>query len=61
VSAYKPPQVAKAVAAACTAAVGTLITGVADDGLSGTELVIVVLSTLAAAAAVFATPNAPTQ
>lgn len=55
---YTLGQVSKALAAGCTAAGGTVVTAVAQDGVSGGELAVIILSTLAAFFAVFATPNA---
>lgn len=50
-------QYAKAIAAACTAAAGTIGTAIVEGGISGGEWALIVLGTVAAAALVFAVPN----
>lgn len=54
---YSPKHVAKAIVAFCAGAAGALATAAAENEVTGTELTIVVLTAVGAAAAVFATPN----
>lgn len=51
------PQVAKAIAAGASAAVGAITVSAVDDGVTGGELLVVFLTILAAAATTYATPN----
>ena len=48
---------AKAIAAGATAAVGAITVSAVDDGMTGGELLVVLLTVLAAAATTYATPN----
>lgn len=51
------PSIAKAVIAGVTALTGTLITALADNGITATEWVLVASTTVLAVAAVWATTN----
>lgn len=53
------PTIAKAVVAGVTALAGTLMTALADAGITATEWVTIISSTLLAVAAVWATSNKP--
>lgn len=53
------PTIAKAVIAGVTALAGSLVTALADNGITATEWVIVAATTALAVAAVWATSNKP--
>lgn len=53
--------IAKAVVAGVTALGGALVTALADAAVTATEWVIVVMAAVAAAGAVWATSNRPTE
>lgn len=50
-------QVAKAVAAGASAAVGAITVSAIDDGVTGGELLLVFLTVVVAVATTYATPN----
>ena len=52
---------AKAVVAFITAGGGALVTAMADGGVTGTEWVIIAMTAVTAAGAVWATTNQPSQ
>lgn len=57
VSTAEKPTLAKAIVAGVTALSGALITALADNGITATEWVTVVVATVVAAASVYAVTN----
>lgn len=54
----EPKYVAKAIVALCASAAGSVATAAAEGGVTGIESVLIILTAIGSAAAVFVTKNA---